>query len=221
MTDSRTQILARLRQHRTPFPDAPPPPERYLPVSVIDVTNEEALIARFTTEVDALKGTVTLCADVKAARKAMLTHIGTAERVMAWGEIPLTGWRQALSAKGISVVIPDVRGEDRVPRYADLESIAVGITGAAAAFATTGTIVLPTDAGQGRIPSLVPPTHIALLPRERLFPRLEEWLTAEGRETLQRSRSVAFISGASKTGDIEMEIIYGVHGPKHVHIVLY
>ncbi len=100
------------------------------------------------------------------------------------------------------------------------EPIRVGITGADAAFATTGTLALVTDEAQGRITSLVPPVHIALLRRERLFPRLEDWITVEGRAAVARSSSVAFVTGPSRTGDIEMQTILGVHGPGVVHIIL-
>jgi L-lactate dehydrogenase complex protein LldG len=63
--------------------------------------------------------------------------------------------------------------------------------------------------------------HIALLKRSRLYPRLEDWLYVEGRQALAESRSVAFVTGPSRTADIEMTPILGVHGPGKVHVVVF
>jgi L-lactate dehydrogenase complex protein LldG len=63
--------------------------------------------------------------------------------------------------------------------------------------------------------------YIGLLPRERLLLRPEDWLAAPARAALNMSRSVALLSGASRTGDIELKIVIGVHGPREVHVIVY
>jgi L-lactate dehydrogenase complex protein LldG len=167
-----------------------------------------------------LKGQLHTPADDEAAIELVLELIGGDPIVISWERLPLPGLTDALARRSVEIVIPRARGDQRAAELAKAEPIRVGITGADAAFATTGTLVLVTDEMQGRLPSLLPPVHIALLRREQLFPRLEDWITVEGRATLARSSSVAFVSGPSRTGDIEMQLVLGVHGPGAVHVVL-
>jgi len=122
--------------------------------------------------------------------------------------------------RGIAQVGVHVRGENRAESLAALEPIRVGITGADAGLASTGTLVLRTNAVQSRLTSLLPPVHVAILRRERLFPTLESWLVAEGKTSLSDSRSVALVSGPSRTSDIEQQSVVGVHGPGKIYVVV-
>ncbi|MBE2194353.1 MAG: lactate utilization protein [Anaerolinea sp.] len=220
-TSSRERILSRLRGSPAPFPDAPNAPQPYLSVTNLPDTSPEALLTRFQHEWEALKGEITITPTPEAAIQTVIGLIGEAKQVMSWEPLPLPGLPEALHAQGVAVARPTVRGEDRSGPYAALDPISVGITGADGALATTGTLILNTQGGQGRLPSLLPPRHLVLLRRDRLFTHLEGWLAAEGRALLEASRSVALVSGPSKTGDIEMQIIYGVHGPKIVHVIVF
>lgn len=219
-TSSRERILSRLRGSRTPFPDAPAAPQPYLGVTSLPDTSPEALLARFQREWEALKGEISIAPTPEAAIQTVIGLIGETRQLMSWEPLPLPGLLEALHAHGVTVVHPTVRGEDRSELYTALDPISVGITGADGALATTGTLILNTQAGQGRLPSLLPPLHLVLLRRDRLFSHFEDWLAAEGRTALEASRSVVLVSGPSKTGDIEMQIIYGVHGPKTVHVIV-
>jgi L-lactate dehydrogenase complex protein LldG len=146
--------------------------------------------------------------------------VGEDKAVMGWESLPLPGLKDVLAAHGIQIVIPHARGDQRRAELQKAEPIRVGITGADAAFATTGTLALITNDQQGRLPSLLPPVHVALLRRERLFPRIEDWLASEGRAAMSASASIALITGPSRTGDIEMQTILGVHGPGVVHVII-
>src|SRR5262245_1141112 len=203
---SRDRILERLRSNRKPFEDAPPRPAKYLPVTKLD---DSDLVERFRAEVDRLKGKLHTPADDESAIDLVLDLIGGDPAVIAWERLPLPGLTDALAKRNVKITIPRARGEQRREELLKAEPIRVGITGADAAFATTGTLALVTDEVQGRIPSLLPPVHVALLRRERLFPRLEDWIAAEGRAAVARSSSVAFVTGPSRTGDIEMQTILG------------
>lgn len=216
---SRERILAALRAGRPPLVDVPDRPGRYLPVTPLD--DGEDLIARFKAELERLNGYVHVCASEADAVRVVLEVVGVETRVMAWQNLPLPGLAEALTTSGVEVILPMARGADRFAAYAGIESVKIGITGADAAFATTGTLVLLTNDAQGRIPSLLPGTHVALLRRERLYPRPEDWLSDAGRRALLGSNSVTFITGPSRTGDIEMQIILGVHGPGAVHAVVF
>lgn len=214
---SRDRILQKLRASRPPFEDAPPRPMQYLPVTRLD---DPDLVARFKAELERLTGQFHQAADHAQAVEMVLSIIGEDNAVMAWESLPLPGLVEALAQRNIKVTIPRARGEQRTAELVASEPIRVGITGADAAFATTGTLALVTRQKQGRIPSLLPPVHVALLERKRLFPRLEDWIGVEGRAALAVSNSIAFVTGPSRTGDIEMQTILGVHGPGVVHVVL-
>ena len=223
---TRDRILKRLRDATPPFPDAPDAPKHPLPVTILTAQEADdyaALVARFRAELERLTGVVHEAADPEVAIETVLGVLRAekAESVLVWENLPLPGLPEALTAHGITPLIPSSRGAGRQEATRALDPIPVGITGADAAFATTGTLALVTKDGQGRIPSLVPPVHIALLKRSRLYPRLEDWLYVEGRQALAESRSVAFVTGPSRTADIEMTPILGVHGPGKVHVVVF
>lgn len=97
--------------------------------------------------------------------------------------------------------------------------VRIGITGAEAGFSETGTIVLRSGSGRPRMASLVPLVHIAVLSRERLFRSASHW-AADEKTSVSDSANVIFITGPSKTGDIESITTMGIHGPKHLHVIL-
>ena len=68
--------------------------------------------------------------------------------------------------------------------------------------------------------SLLPETHIALVPASRIVPGMEEAFALARSELGQLPRAVNFISGPSRTGDIEQTIVLGAHGPYRVHLVI-
>lgn len=215
---TRDRILATLRANRAPFAGVTPPPERYLAVTR---PPESDLVARFAEEVEARHGQATLAASLDDAIDTVLRLIGDDDRVIGWPDFPLPGLAHALDTHSIRLMTPRARGEGRLAALLEAEPVRVGITGADAAFATTGTLVLAASATQGRLPSLLAPLHIALVPRARIFPRLEEWLVAEGQATLRGSNGVVLVTGPSSTGDIEQHHILGAHGPEDLHVVVF
>jgi L-lactate dehydrogenase complex protein LldG len=214
---SRDKILSALKQHRPPFPNAAPRPDAYLPVTEADPAD---LLGRFKVELEKLTGKVHVCASEAEGIGTITDIIGTDKKVMAWGALPLAGLREALHADGIESVEPHIRDEDRHAALQAIEPIRVGITGADGGLATTGSLVTITKPNQGRLPSLMPPVHIAILRRERLYANMEAWMAAQGRSALAESNSVTVITGPSRTGDIEMMIVLGVHGPGTIHVVV-
>ncbi|MYE00186.1 MAG: 4Fe-4S dicluster domain-containing protein [Alphaproteobacteria bacterium] len=100
-----------------------------------------------------------------------------------------------------------------------------GITGANALVAATGTVMLVCNEGNTRLASALPPVHIVIAGIDKLVPTLADATTML--ESLPRSATgqpistyVSFISGPSRSADIELSLSMGVHGPRHVHIVL-
>ncbi len=109
--------------------------------------------------------------------------------------------------------------EGRAEHNAGYMDCQLGITGAEAAFAETGTIVVRSGPGQPRMASLVPLVHVAVLRRDRIFRSASHW-AADPSARMSEGSNVVFITGPSKTADIESIVTLGVHGPKHLHIVL-
>lgn len=216
---SRDQILAKLRANRPPFEQVAPAPNPRMPVTRLEAT--EDLAERFALQFDKRHGQVTIARDTQTAIDTVLTLVGDDKLVLAWKSLPLPGLAEALAARGIETSTPNPRREKRVAELEQAETVRVGLTGADAAFATTGTMVLSASDTQGRITSLMPPFHIALLKRERLFPRIEDWLRLESREALRNSPSIVLVSGPSATGDIESHTVFGAHGPEDVHVVIF
>ncbi|WP_207263206.1 LUD domain-containing protein [Desulfovibrio sp. Huiquan2017] len=112
-------------------------------------------------------------------------------------------------------------GEDELAGKARLraaaESAYIGVTGADWCAADCGAIALLTGPGHGRAVSLVPSIHVAVLPLDRLVADL-----SEGYALLEKPgelpASFTFISGPSKTADIEAQLVHGAHGPREMHL---
>jgi len=143
--------------------------------------------------------------------------------VIAWApeELPLPGLYMALRDAGVRVADAELPGEAgaRAARLAELGRAAVGLTGAVAGIAETGSLVLTSGPGRPRLAWLLPPRHVALLPRDRILPTLEAVLAADP-EICDRSAEVAFVSGPSRSADIELTLTRGVHGPRELDVVV-
>jgi L-lactate dehydrogenase complex protein LldG len=102
----------------------------------------------------------------------------------------------------------------------------VGITSCDAAIAETGSLMMCSSPGQERVASLVAPVHIAVIERSQIVPDLFDafaWLElGAGKSSDQPhvTSNVVFITGPSKTGDIELTLTTGVHGPGKWHVVI-
>jgi L-lactate dehydrogenase complex protein LldF len=105
--------------------------------------------------------------------------------------------------------IPFVLGSD--------PTLKVGVTGAFAGIADTGSLVLVGGEGRPLAASLLPDIHIALLQASDLVPTLSDVL---GRSEIRTASSSVIITGPSRTADIEMTLSIGVHGPKELHVFL-
>jgi L-lactate utilization protein LutC len=94
----------------------------------------------------------------------------------------------------------------------------VGVSGADSLLAETGAVALVSRTNQPRAVSLLPPVHIVVATREQILPDLFDLFADRWAEGLPACLSL--ITGPSKTGDIELKLVTGVHGPGEVHVVL-
>lgn len=163
---------------------------------------------RFRARAEALSSTVQQVAvldDVPAAVARYLILHGLPTGGVCWPGLRKLGW----VAAGLGM-------EDRPATGADL----VGVTGAFCAVADTGTLMLLSGADTPAATSLLPETHIAVLPVGRIVPFMEDAWRLLREEHGRLPRAVNFVSGPSRTADIEQTVTLGAHGPYRVHIIL-
>jgi L-lactate dehydrogenase complex protein LldG len=107
------------------------------------------------------------------------------------------------------------------PNAADLFDFDIGITTAQAGIAETGTLVLESDSERHRLISLVPPIHIAVLRASDICLTLGDALARVRKKSMaEMSRAITFITGPSRTADIELTLAIGVHGPKELFVII-
>ena len=105
------------------------------------------------------------------------------------------------------------------PNAHDIFRFDVGITSAQAAIADTGTLVLDSAWERHRLVSLVPPVHIAIVNASTICDTLSDAL-ALLRKDKEISPAVTFITGPSRTADIELTLAIGVHGPQELYVIV-
>jgi len=96
----------------------------------------------------------------------------------------------------------------------------VGLSGSYCAIAETGTLMLLSGRDTHGTTSLLPDTHIAIVQTSRIVRSMEDAFDLLRKEHGSLPRQVAFVSGPSRTADIEMTLVLGIHGPYRVHIIL-
>lgn len=185
----------------------------------------DELIERFKHELTALSGqvySVEATEEISGIILAILQR-HEAHQIMSWGSAFLEAYRlsEGLLAAEIELVAGRIPAEadGRTAQLAALDKIRVGLTGAHGALADTGAIALLSGPERGRLVSLLPPVHIAILPRHKIYPSLPAFLAAQP-EAATAGSNLVFIAGPSRTGDIEMTLTMGVHGPGEVHVII-
>jgi L-lactate dehydrogenase complex protein LldG len=196
------------------------------------------LAARFADEARKLGATCASVGHHQEIREALetlletrsITSVAVSDSNIA-AKLSLADW---VEKKGL-VRIPTMRefatrggsngDEPPMERYKwELINAGLGITAADYAIADTGTLVLVTGGEQHRLISLVPPVHVCLLDRASIVPDLATLLARIKKEHYTGGtapHATTFISGTSRTADIELTLTRGVHGPREVHILVY
>jgi L-lactate utilization protein LutC len=101
----------------------------------------------------------------------------------------------------------------------DVATVEVGITSADYALADTGSLVMFTEAKESRLLSLLPPCHIAVIESSKIVASLDDVYRLRPMPGAQSSAMVV-ITGPSRTADIEMRLVRGVHGPGEIHVII-
>jgi L-lactate dehydrogenase complex protein LldG len=122
------------------------------------------------------------------------------------------------------VFFTDLQKTDEESLRQDIIDSYIGITSADFCMADSATLVMRTRPGQARSVSLVPAIHIAVVELNRIIADLKElyallkWDPQESKDGV--TNCMTFISGPSKTADIEATMVDGAHGPREVHIIV-
>jgi L-lactate dehydrogenase complex protein LldG len=140
------------------------------------------------------------------------------ETFATWDDLPAPGVASALASEGWHRVDPDAiedGGFGRTP----LAKVDFGVTGSSAGLASSGSVVLRHHSRRSRLISALPLVHVALLRVDWIYESLAGWARLYP-DALEGTANLVIVTGPSRTGDIEQHLNLGVHGPKHLHVVL-
>ena len=171
------------------------------------------------------------CEDVNSVTAAIVDLVrdkdpewGHKKSVVAWQHplIENLNLPAALSQQDVDVFFTDLKETQGENLRRQVIDSYIGITAADFCLADTATLVMRTRAGQARSVSLVPAIHIAVIELNQIIADLKElyallkWDPKAKKEGL--TNCMTFISGPSKTADIEATMVHGAHGPREVHV---
>jgi L-lactate dehydrogenase complex protein LldG len=144
-------------------------------------------------------------ADVPHAVAAYLKQKSLPTSGACWPEFAGLDWAGA----GLSIEARPSNGDDKL-----------GITGTFCALAENGTLMLLSGEDTHATTSLLPENHMAIVQASRIVRSMEDaWDLLRG-ERSSLPRQVNFVSGPSRTADIEMTLVLGAHGPFRVHVII-
>ncbi len=161
------------------------------------------------------------CANLKAEFRVCPGFSDAVEcaRAYRWKKIGLHEGRLT-NALAERLNLVEVR-TDKGYALGDLESCDAGLTECEALVAETGSVLVSTASSGGRALSVLPPHHVVLARRQQLAPNLAAALRVVRQKRENNWPSMlSFITGPSRTGDIERILVLGAHGPKKLTILL-
>ncbi|MFQ6015693.1 MAG: lactate utilization protein [Anaerolineae bacterium] len=196
-------------------------------------------LSRFVAELTAVGGQVYQAADLDDARRYVLELARRHEvRLVVRSQsadLALLGLEDALTARSMQLVEATLEGMKAAGHSGEgaarkrlrelLAQADMGLTGVDYAVAETGTLVLVSDEGQARLVSLLPPVHVAVMREDSILPTFESLIAVlksrfAADDRLQMPSCLTFVTGPSRTADIEQTLTIGVHGPKEVHVII-
>lgn len=155
------------------------------------------------------------CADESSGRTQMAA---LAEREK-WESVAFSGNHQIGNLLA-DIGIPKSDVNDGISTL-ELEKVSVGVTGCDALIAQTGGVLLSARSGGGRALSVLPPHHVVIAINSQLVPDLPAaFEVLERKYTGNFPSFITFITGPSRTGDIERILVLGAHGPRKLTVML-
>jgi L-lactate utilization protein LutC len=204
LRESEVHDQSYLRSHSTAPPPAELEPRALSTVSLLD---------QFQERLAAVGGQCRVVTDETQAVMALATIVEKCgARRIAISDAPRVARLAAGLNKDVTVLSQ--------PTAAELFACDLGVTTAQWAIAESGTLVLESDRERHRLVSLVPPVHVAFLEVSRICRTMAEILHEMHQTESGLSRAVTFITGTSRTSDIELTLAIGVHGPAELHVII-
>jgi L-lactate dehydrogenase complex protein LldG len=210
-TRARENILGRVRKalnHRAPKPPDAALGQLFSPIN-------GGLVEKFRTELELLHGEFHEADSSKDAAAWLKDYVlkNHFQKIARAPQPEILALTSGIEAKTIQV------GNDA---GRNLQEFDLGITGCSCLIARTGTVMLTSQSGHGRVLSVLPHAHLVIARRSQLVPDLKdayEWLRKESAPN--NPSMVTFITGPSRTADIEKILVLGAHGPKRLAILLF
>jgi len=191
---ARESILGSIRTHlaaSVPFDLREHPINHANPVILSKTASDLSLLDVFKQNVESVSAHCIITTDVTDVLKQILTDLN-AQRIA---------------------------NSDNPPNAHDIFQFDVGISRAQAAIAETGTLVLDSTYERHRLVSLVPSVHIAIINASSIVETLSDALTLLQKDK-EISPAITFITGPSRTADIELTLAIGVHGPQELFVIV-
>jgi L-lactate dehydrogenase complex protein LldG len=144
----------------------------------------------------------------------------------AFGETPRQRFRAHGAEKRIATSGDDLLRAIEWPASVDAQPWVAGsdhrvsLTTAYCGIAETGSLLLVSGEQNPTCLNFLPDYHVVVIKAEQLVLRMEDAWDSLRASTRQMPRSVNFISGPSKTADVEQTVEYGAHGPRCLHVIL-
>jgi len=214
---ARERIFKRLvasGTEQTQVPDAPLPPEPRLDRDE-KIERLNALMTAMRTEIHIVEAAAWPKKLEELARERNWKRLLYGPKSPIGPEIE-SAW--PADAKGLPERVPYIQEVETLKK--DLfETVDVAVTSTRGGVADTGAVVLWPTPEEPRLMSLVPPVHVAVLDADAIYDSMTAMMTAENWAAGMPTNAL-LISGPSKTADIEFTLVFGVHGPKELIVII-
>jgi L-lactate dehydrogenase complex protein LldG len=221
MTEAREQILSKIRSALAGAVSAGPT-KPSTPLNQ-EGTDRAALVEKFSDELTRIGAKVYRAKDLAGVADLICSLAAKSEsnQIVGWSakspEFAELG--EELEQRGITILFDG----DSTPEefLGAAERAGIGVTSVDYAIADTGTLVVTSGPGKARSASLLPPTHVAIVSPDRIVPGLQHvFARLNPTQVAEALSAVTFITGPSRTADIELTLVVGVHGPQELHVVV-
>lgn len=207
MSGARDKVLARVRQaEKTTV--LPPRQSETLATAEFESRSIAECMERFQRETTAL-GMETFVEESAEAVRSRVASLAAGKRIFCWNP-HLLPYELGASLSNVCSSL-DARADQALAE--------VGVTGCDGAIAETGSLAVLSGKGKPRAAALLPAVHIAVVQRSDLFFSMGEFFLKNA-DKLKEASSCSFITGPSRTADIELTLTVGVHGPGRVIAII-
>jgi L-lactate dehydrogenase complex protein LldG len=212
-----------LRNDLEPSPSSTHAPLSPQQINLIAEQQRPELIEQFEAALLRVGGRFSVAANAQIVceRVADIAAGVQAKKAVGWHSpwLQQLGVASRFAEMGIEF-ITDAERADKAAFINEAAEAAIGITPVDYALADSGTLVLLAKKNQPRTASLLPPLHIAVLRPEQIIRGLDDLFALLPSDSRELSSAVTLITGPSRTADIELTLVVGVHGPQQLHVIL-